>query len=108
MSNCKFYCQKKSSLKSEDFFVSNYSIIKMNFNKKIIGFIVLGFACLIWVIMPFIGFFNLSTKQIAIYLPTLIILGEILFLIAIALLGKEYWIKIKDFVKTKWQNFKSN
>ena len=80
----------------------------MGFNKKTIGFIVLGCACIIWVITPLIGFFNLTTKQLAIYLPILIVLGEVFFLIAIALLGKEYWIKVKDFMKAKWQQFKSN
>ena len=80
----------------------------MGFNKKTIGFIVLGFACIIWVITPLIGFFNLTNKQLAIYLPILIVAGEVLFLIAIALLGKEYWIKVKVFMKAKWQQFKSN
>ena len=80
----------------------------MDFNKKIIGFVVLGFACIIWVITPLIGFFNLTTKQLSIYLPLLIVSGEVLFLITIALLGKEYWIKVKDFMKAKWQQFKSN
>ena len=80
----------------------------MDFNKKIIGFVVLVFACIIWVITPLIGFFNLTTKQLSIYLPLLIVSGEVLFLITIALLGKEYWIKVKDFMKAKWQQFKSN
>ena len=80
----------------------------MGFNKKTIGFIALGFACIIWVITPLIGFFNLTNKQLSIYLPILIVSGEVLFLISIALLGKEYWIKVKDFMKAKWQQFKSN
>ena len=80
----------------------------MGFNKKTIGFIILGFACIIWVITPLIVFFNLTNKQLAIYLPILIVLGEVLFLIAIALLGKEYWIKVKDFIKAKWQQFKGD
>ena len=59
------------------------------------SFLVLGIACVIWVITPLIGFFNLTRKQITISVPILILLGEVLFLIAIAFLGKEYWIKIK-------------
>ena len=80
----------------------------MGFNKKTIGFIVLGFACIIWVITPLIGFFNLTNKQLAIYLPLLIVSGEIFFLIAITLLGKEYWIKVKNFMKVQWLQFKGN
>lgn len=78
----------------------------MVFNKRIAGFVVLSFACLIWVTMPILGFLNLSSRQLAIYLPILIVLGELLFLIAIALLGKEYWTKIKDFTKSQWQELK--
>ncbi len=80
----------------------------MGLNKKIIGFLVLGIACVIWVITPLIGFFNLTRKQITISVPILILLGEVLFLIAIAFLGKEYWIKIKVVMKAKWQEFKKN
>lgn len=78
----------------------------MGFNKKTIGFIILGLACLIWIITPMIGFLNLTDRQLAIYLPLLIVLGEIFFLIAIALLGKEYWIKVKTFIKIKWGVFR--
>ena len=78
----------------------------MIFKKKTLGFIVLAFACLIWIAMPFIGFLNLTKTELAIYLPSLLIFAEVLFFIAIALLGKEYWLKIKAFIKSKWQNFK--
>ena len=78
----------------------------MNTNKKIIGFLFLGMACIIWIITPFIGFFNFTNTQLAIYLPLLIVAGEVAFLIAIALLGKEYWLKVKAFFKIKWNDFK--
>ncbi len=78
----------------------------MEINKKTIGFLFLGMACIIWIITPFIGFFNLSNTQLAIYLPLLIVCGEVAFLIAIALLGKEYWLKVKAFFKMKWSDFK--
>ena len=71
----------------------------MNINKKTIGFLFLGMACVIWIITPFIGFFNLSNTQLAIYLPLLIVAGEVAFLIAITLLGKEYWLKVKVFLR---------
>lgn len=74
----------------------------MKFNKKTIGFIVLGFACIIWIITPLVGFFDLTGKQLAIFLPILIVLGEVLFLVSITLLGKEYWLKVKGFLKEKW------
>ena len=76
----------------------------MKFNKKTIGFIVLGFACIIWIITPLVGFFDLTGKQLAIFLPILIVLGEVLFLVSITLLGKEYWLKMKAFVKAKWRD----
>ena len=78
----------------------------MNTNKKTIGFLFLSLACIIWIITPFIGFLNISNTQLAIYLPLLIVCGEVAFLIAIALLGKEYWLKIKAFFKNKWSDFK--
>lgn len=80
----------------------------MDYNKKIIGFIVLGFACIIWIITPLVGFLNLSANQLSIYLPSLVVAGEVFFLMAITLLGKEYSVKIKEFIKSKWQNFKSS
>ena len=78
----------------------------MNANKNVLGFVALACACLIWAITPFIGFFNLSGRQLAIYLPLLIVLGEALFVAAVALLGKEYWLKIKDFISMKWRAFR--
>lgn len=79
----------------------------MKFYKKTIGFTVLGLACVIWIITPFIGFFNLSSKQLVIYVPILIICGEIFFLIAIAFLGKEYWVKVKAYMGVKWNEVKN-
>ena len=78
----------------------------MNTNKKTIGFLFVGIACIIWIITPFIGFFNLSNTQLAIYLPLLIVAGEVAFLIAIAFLGKEYWLKVKTFFKMQCSDFK--
>ena len=79
----------------------------MKFNKKTIGFLFLGIACVIWIITPFMGFFNLTNTLLAIYLPLLIALGEASFLIAIALLGKEYWLKMKIFITMKWNDIKA-
>ena len=84
----------------------------LNLNKKTIGFFFLGIACIIWILTPLVGFLHLTNTQLAIYLPLLIVSGEVSFLIAIAFLGKEYWLKIKVFIKTKWHDltlkFKGN
>ena len=82
------------------------TFVKMNTNKKTIGFLFLGMACITWIVTPFIGFFNFTNTQLAIYLPLLIVCGEVTFLIAIGFLGKEYWLKVKAFFKIKWNDFK--
>ena len=78
----------------------------MVLNKKTVGLFMLSIACIIWIITPFIGFLNLTGKQLAIYLPLIIILGEVFFLIAIAILGKGYTLKLKVFIKSKWHDIK--
>ena len=45
--------------------------------------------------MPFFQF-----KHKAIIVTSTLVIGEVLFVITIALLGKEYWEKIKGVIKT--------
>lgn len=61
--------------------------------KKKTGFILLGIVVLYWVAVPVLPFFNFPYKALTI---TIVLAGgEILFVITVALLGKEYWGKIK-------------
>lgn len=72
-------------------------------NKKIIGYILFGLACLMWIFPAFIGLFNLLTKEKAILLTTIIVLGEVFFVLSIVFLGKEFLLKIKHFFMICWR-----
>lgn len=65
--------------------------------KKKAGFILLGIVVICWVAAPILPFFDIPYKVATI--TTVVIIGEILFVITIALLGKEYWGLIKKKVK---------
>lgn len=72
-------------------------------DKKIIGYILLGLASLMWILPLFIGFIDLPTKQKAILLTTIIIFGEGFFVLSIIFLGKEFVQNIKYFLKIWWR-----
>lgn len=66
---------------------------QLNARKKL-GFILLGLVLLCWIAAPILPFFNIPYKVSII--AAVVIIGEILFVITIALLGKEYWGQIKS------------
>ncbi len=72
-------------------------------NKKIIGYILLGLSCCMWLFPPFIGLINLPTEQKAVLLTTIIVLGEVFFALSMVFLGKEFLQKIKHFFKVRWR-----
>ena len=72
-------------------------------NKKIIGYILLGLSCCMWLFPLFIGLINLPTKQKAVLLTTIIVLGEVFFALSIIFLGREFLHKIKHFFKVLWR-----
>ncbi|ENX46299.1 hypothetical protein F886_01741 [Acinetobacter sp. NIPH 542] len=76
---------------------------KLNLKKKI-GLVLLGFVALYWISFPIIPFLDIPYK--AAVITGLMIVGEILFLIAIALLGKEYWGKIKEWCSKIFRKMK--
>lgn len=76
---------------------------KLNLKKKI-GLVLLGFVALYWISFPIIPFLDIPFK--AAVITGLMIVGEILFLIAIALLGKEYWGKIKQWFSKIFRKMK--
>ena len=69
---------------------------KSNF-KKTLGFIFFGITLICWVGAPIIPFTDIPNK--AIVTTTVVIVGEVFFVSAIALLGKEDWGKIKQWFK---------
>ena len=58
-----------------------------------------------WIVFPIVPFLDIPHK--ALVMTTMAIGGEILLLIVIALLGKEYWAKIKNGFKRLFSSFKS-
>lgn len=76
---------------------------KLNLKKKI-GLALLGFVALYWISFPILSFLDIPYK--AAVITGLMIVGEILFLIAIALLGKEYWGKIKQWFSKIFRKIK--
>ncbi|ENV08739.1 hypothetical protein F966_02854 [Acinetobacter higginsii] len=65
---------------------------KLNLRKKI-GFVLLSIVIAYWLAFPIIPFLDIPHK--ALIMTAMAIGGEILLLIVIALLGKEYWAKVK-------------
>ena len=79
---------------------------KSNF-KKTLGFIFFGITLICWVGAPIIPFTDIPNK--AIVTTTVVIVGEVFFVSAIALLGKEDWGKIKQWFKNLFsKNTKEN
>jgi hypothetical protein len=74
-------------------------------NKKIIGYILFGLSYIMWLVPVFVGFFNLPAKQVAIIITAAIVAGEVFFVLSILILGKEFWNKIKRFLKLYWYRF---
>jgi hypothetical protein len=79
------------------------NIFKMN--KKIIGYILFGLSFIMWLVPAYIGFFNLSAKQVAIIITVAIVAGEVFFVLSILILGKQFWNKIKRILKLYWYRF---
>ncbi len=75
--------------------------------KKLIGYVLLALSCMTWLSIPFIGVFNLGVENTAILLITLIVLGEVCFVLSIAFLGKEVWQKIKQFFVLWWTKIRN-
>lgn len=65
--------------------------------KRKIGLTLLSIVIVCWIAVPVLPFFDFPNK--AIIITSLLVSGEVLFIITIALLGKEYWEKIKTGFK---------
>ncbi len=76
---------------------------QLNLRKKT-GFILLAIVGVYWIAFPIVPFLDIPHK--ALVMTTMAIGGEILLLIVIALLGKEYWDKLKTGFKRLFSSFK--
>ncbi|PHM51227.1 efflux RND transporter permease subunit [Xenorhabdus sp. KK7.4] len=76
----------------------------LSFKKKA-GFVMLILVLLYWLTFPIIPFLDIPNKMVVV--SALIVVGETLFVIAIALLGKEYWREIKQWMRKKLLKRKS-
>ncbi|WP_157829061.1 transporter suffix domain-containing protein [Colwellia sp. 75C3] len=69
--------------------------------KKITGYICLVLSFVAWSVIIALPFMDISNSEMVTTSTGLIISGEVLFIAAIALLGKEAWLKIKAIFKSK-------
>jgi len=69
--------------------------------KKTFGYLFLVLSFVVWGIIAALPFMDINGGEMAATTTTLIISGEVLFLVSIALLGKEAWLKIKAIFKSK-------
>jgi hypothetical protein len=74
-------------------------------NKKIIGYILFALSLIMWLVPICVGFFNLPAKQVAIIITAAIVAGEVFFVLSVLILGKQFWNKIKRFLKLYWYRF---
>ncbi len=65
--------------------------------KKPVGIIALSFTFLCWIVAPILPFTKITNK--AVVTTIVVISGEAVFVLAIYLLGREYWEKIKLWFK---------
>ena len=71
--------------------------------KKAIGYSLFVLSCITWGGIATIPFWDVSMGVAAAYTTGLLIIGEIAFFLSMVLLGKEFFMKIKNFwVKLKF------
>ncbi|GAA3934238.1 transporter suffix domain-containing protein [Litoribacillus peritrichatus] len=63
--------------------------------KQTLGYILLVLSFLLWFAIPVVPFMDLPTVQIVGVTTGLLISSEIIFYLALFLLGKEVWFKVK-------------
>ena len=63
--------------------------------KKIIGYIFFVASFIAWAAIAILPFLNLSIDMVAAGTTILIVVGEVAFILSIALLGKEFSEKLK-------------
>ena len=66
--------------------------------KKAIGYSLFAISFMAWAAIAILPFLNLTIEMAAAITTGLVVGGEVAFLLSIALLGKEFFAKIKDFL----------
>jgi hypothetical protein len=66
---------------------------------KIFGYIILGISCFMFIMIPVIPWFDFTKKQIAGITAVLLVAGEILFYVSVAILGRTIFNRIKNTLK---------
>lgn len=69
--------------------------------KKAIGYVLLVLSVVPWAVIALLPFLEISRGQIAAATTVLLVSGEVAFLAALTLLGKEAWQHIKAIFKQK-------
>jgi len=67
--------------------------------KRVIGYTLLVLSFIAWGGIALLPFVDVSKAQVAGVTAFLVVVGELLFWLAIVFLGKEAWEKIKGFFK---------
>jgi len=67
--------------------------------KKIVGYFLFILSNIAWAAVATIPFLDLSIEMAATITTALVVGGEVAFLLSVALLGKEFLEKIKDYFK---------
>jgi ABC-type xylose transport system permease subunit len=68
---------------------------------KTLGYGLIALSTLAWIAVFIVPFLDLSVGQIAAFITALIIFAEVTFYLAILLLGKPLWQKIKQLIHNK-------
>ncbi len=66
---------------------------------KIAGYIILSISCILFILIPVIPWIGFSARKVAGIDAGLLIAGEILFYLSLALLGKSFLDKFKGRLK---------
>ncbi len=66
---------------------------------KILGFVLLSVSCILFILIPVVPWFDFTAGQVAGITAGLLIAGEILFYLSLAILGKSFYNKIKSRLK---------
>jgi hypothetical protein len=65
--------------------------------KKLIGYSLFVLSCITWGAIAMVPFLDVSIGMATAYTTGLVIVGEIAFFLSMALLGKEFLMKINKF-----------
>lgn len=77
--------------------MKNHPLIKkLRLIHKPLAYGLIAISTIAWLMVFVVPFFDLSTVDMALWITVLFIIGEVAFYIAILLLGKTVWEKIKN------------